>query len=239
MGILKRQKENHKGYMEVLTTPHRYNLWTQVWDWNVRTQAFGGWTHWKWHSGLCWADEGWKGNTMDLGPKPSRRGCQLIVLVTQRGCVEDVSGSVRKTASWNQLMLLEQAAIVETNCSGEADGNRKELVPSSSCPFSLWHPLLAEPNRDPTSWQTRNRIGNFPTPQSGIFKRLGLEPIFQAVWTVASQLAQTTSTFSWASQEMVTLGGPAFSAEKGPFQVWGGLHVEPGRSVLATSVVES
>lgn len=161
MGILKRQKENHKGYMEVLTTPHRYNLWTQVWDRNVRTQAFGGWTHWKQDSDLCWADEGWKGNSVDLGPKPSRRGCQLIVLVTLRGCVEDVSGSVGKTASWNQLVLLEQAAIAEKNCSGEADWNRKEFVPSSSCPFSVW-PYLQSLTGNQPAGKAETGLAIFP-----------------------------------------------------------------------------
>ena len=37
--------------------------------------------------------------------------------------METVSGSVGKTASWNPLVLLEQAAIAEKkkNCCGEAD----------------------------------------------------------------------------------------------------------------------
>lgn len=145
MEILKRQKENHKGYMEVLTTPQRYNLWTQVWDRNGRTQAFGGWTHWKRDSDLCWADEGWKGNSVDLGPKLSRRGCQLIVLVTLRGCVEDVSGSVGKTASWNQFVLLSKLPLQRRTALEKLTeiGKSWSLLPPVHSPFDIpyWQSL--------------------------------------------------------------------------------------------------
>lgn len=147
MRILKKAKKNHKGYMEVLTTPHIGTSGHKCEIETMRTQAFGGWTHWKRDWDHCWADEGWKGNSVDLGPKPSRGAASWIVLVTLRGCVEDVSGSVRKTASWNQLVLLEQATIAEKNCSGEADWNRKELSFFLLSIVPLTSPI-AEPNRN-------------------------------------------------------------------------------------------
>lgn len=89
----------------------------------MKTSAFGGWAEWA--SDLCWANEGGKSNSLELGPRPPRRGCQLIGSGDSEGGVLrlflGVLGKLQAGIHWrywNKLPLLRRRRIAVEKLTG-------------------------------------------------------------------------------------------------------------------------